>query len=195
MKLKKIIQKWWLWVSACIILLVAGYLSLSYFRPDLKFGFRNIFIDSKTRTYHTGKEFKYGQFTFSISANTKNIKYSPQDCNSETGYIRLNSKGWCESLNQLAKDESENKKNLDVTISIKNHTKGIHSLSTEWFKILDESGKGYEFKKVDFQTNDILPNQSREGKFAGIIIDKNLKKINVIISLPNSASQIVNLDL
>lgn len=186
-------------IGSILFIVIAIFLSFiiySLVKPDSKFAYRNIFIDNKTHTYQQSQTFQYGSYDFQIKSSTEDIKYTPVDCSLGDGFekIRLYMEDNCKTSNEKRKTQGESNKNLTITISAKNRSNNIHSLDTNWFKVKDSSGKQYSWISSDFATNDILPGQTRVGRFSDIIIDKNLKGTDLIISLPNSASQIVNLD-
>lgn len=206
-------------VIAIGLLLAVSLLTCSYLFSNAKYGYRTLFVDSKTHYYECGKSFRYGNFEMTFNSTNKPLG-TKADCpaqaktaadnwvansKNQTIYIycrKTESQQQCwqrEYDNVTASCDKENQ-NIDqnelrdVQISTKNLSGTIKSLSKDWFKV-EVDGKALDKNsEINYYLKDnIGPDEVSSSAF-NFKLNKNLTdKARVIVTLPGLASQIVDL--
>ena len=208
-------------IVAIVSVIVLGVLLCSYLFPNARYGYRTLFVDSKTHYYGDRQSFQYGNFemTFSSTSKTLGIKTdcpvqskSRADENTvmpnTSGLIRLfacpakqtyqqcwqnNYDTYLASCNASNQEIDQNEL-LDVQISIKNTSNTVKILSKNWFKVEVDSKVLDSNSAVNYYLKDNIGPGEVSSNALNFKVSKNLaEKTRVIVTLPDLAPQIVDL--
>lgn len=189
-------------ISINLIIIISVLVTCSYFLPNSKYGYRNLFIDSKTHTYESGESFDYGVYRFKFTASIREHNSPMKDCSLENA---SRTTATCDAVNKNNAKLNSTSDILDLGFRVENLSDKIQSLPNNWYKL--QSAKGAEFEFISFKydpgvyggddsfnfiTTSILPHAVRERSINSELIERD-DHPTLIITLPGLAPQIVNI--
>ncbi len=210
--LKKII----LIISLIVLVGLIFVALLSYLNPSSKYGYRTLFIDNTSHYYQKDMPFKYGNYEFTLSPTMKSLGQK-ENCRlvatnaANNPVLPWKSHPWNPSWltqqqywqrhydNVLTACELENKEKdekelLDIQMNVKNISRTIKSIKRDYFKIEIDGKVLDNNKNVDFYLKDNIGPNENSNNALNTKVNKNQKEIEVLITLPNRATQIIKID-
>jgi hypothetical protein len=176
------------------------FVLISIVSPYSNFSYNSLVVDRKTKIYHEGQEFKHGPFTISVEKVAKPALYMPVNCsllsNEKTSRLfpEYSERLRCEADNRQNEQISLAKQLIAIHLTIENNSRQIENFDKGWVVLITSDGAAYDLHPK-FQMGNILPKSTRQGYFDDVLIDINEKEPKVVISIPNSASQIISLPI